>query len=66
LVLRRGKDRKEVELPSGCYWRQQPQNMRPLPGAERGNIKKKGKKRKRKNKLRDEEHIRQKSPMGLG
>ena len=48
--LGRGKDRKEVNLPSGCYEEQQSWNRRPLPGAGRKDMKKiwKGEREKRK------------------
>jgi hypothetical protein len=38
--LGKGKGRKEVNLPSGCYEEQQSWNMRPLPGAGRKVVKK--------------------------
>jgi hypothetical protein len=55
--LGRGNDRKEVNLPSGCYDEQHSWNMKPLPGAGRKDAKNiwKG---ERKNKMRDEEHRR--------
>jgi hypothetical protein len=38
--LRRGKNRKEVNLPSGCYKEQQSLNTRPLPGETGKDVKK--------------------------
>ena len=38
--LRRGKDRKEVKLPSGYSEEQRSWNMRQLPGAGRKDMKK--------------------------
>jgi len=47
--VKEGKERKEVEFCRGCCAVKWPQNMKPLQGAGRGDIKEKeNKKRKEK------------------
>jgi hypothetical protein len=48
--LGKGKDKKEVNLSSGCYEEQQSWNMRPLQGAGRKDAKKNTERRKIKKK----------------